>query len=54
MTNKRTSVYDFSAPLLTGVEQPLSEYKGNVILIVNVASLCGFTSQYRGLSDLFQ
>lgn len=47
-----TSVYDFSAKRLDGTEQPLEDYRGQVLLIVNTASKCGFTPQYEGLQQL--
>jgi glutathione peroxidase len=46
------SVYDFSAPRLSGENQSLAEYRGKVLLIVNTASKCGFTPQYEGLEKL--
>jgi glutathione peroxidase len=49
-----TSLYDFSAPLLDGTPQPLSAYRGKVVLVVNVASKCGFTPQYTGLEALWR
>ena len=47
-----TSVYDFQARQIDGTEVPLSRYKGQVLLIVNTASKCGFTPQYEGLERL--
>jgi len=47
------SVYDFTMKTIDGKEQPLSAYKGKTLLIVNVASKCGFTPQYKGLETLY-
>jgi glutathione peroxidase len=47
-----TTVYDFSAKAIDGKETPLAAFKGKVLLIVNVASECGFTPQYAGLEAL--
>jgi len=49
-----TAIYDFSAKAIDGAEKPLSEFKGQVMLIVNTASKCGFTPQYAGLEDLYK
>lgn len=46
------SIYDFTAASLTGEEVPLKRFEGQVVLIVNTASACGFTPQYRGLEAL--
>lgn len=48
------SIYDFNVKTIDGEEISMSKYKGKVLLIVNVASKCGFTSQYEGLEKLFE
>jgi len=46
------SIYEFSARTLAGEELPLKRFDGQVLLIVNTASACGFTPQYKGLEAL--
>jgi len=48
------SIYDFSVKTIEGKEISLSKYKNRVLLIVNVASKCGFTPQYEGLEKLYE
>lgn len=48
-----STVYDFSAASLTGKDINFEQYRGKVLLIVNTASKCGFTPQYKGLQELF-
>lgn len=47
------SVYDYEANTLRGQEESLSKYKGKVLLVVNTASKCGFTPQYKGLQEVY-
>jgi len=46
--------YDFNAKNIQGKEIPMSHYKGKVLLVVNVASKCGYTPQYAGLEKLYK
>ena len=46
------SIYDFTAKSLAGEDVPLQRFEGQVLLIVNTASACGFTPQYKGLEAL--
>lgn len=48
------SIYDFSANLINGEEKKLKDYEGNVLLIVNTATECGFTEQLVGLQKLYE
>ncbi len=50
----KESIYDFEVINIDGKKVSLSEYKGKVLLIVNVASKCGFTKQYSGLEELYK
>ena len=47
-----SSIYDYSAETLSGDPVSLADYRGDVLLIVNTASKCGFTPQYEGLETL--
>lgn len=47
------TIYDFTMKDIDGNDAPLAKYKGSVVLLVNVASKCGFTPQYQGLQELY-
>ncbi|MFA9374868.1 glutathione peroxidase [Poseidonibacter sp.] len=48
------NIYDFNVTDINGQDVCMSKYKDKVLLIVNVASKCGFTNQYEGLEELFR
>ncbi len=48
------NIYDFSVSTIDGKTKSMRDYKGKVLLIVNVASKCGFTPQYKGLEKLHE
>lgn len=48
------SIYDFNVKDIKGNEVSLGDYKGKVMLLVNTASKCGFTPQYKGLESLYE
>jgi glutathione peroxidase len=49
-----SSIYDFTMNSIDGKPTPLADYKGKVVLIVNVASRCGFTPQYSALESVYE
>jgi glutathione peroxidase-family protein len=53
-TNKMNSIYDYQLKNIDGSATTLAGYKGQVMMIVNVASRCGFTGQYAGLQKLYE
>jgi glutathione peroxidase-family protein len=54
LTLSAQSIYDFTVKNDLGKDVSLSEYKGKVLLIVNTATRCGFTPQYKDLEPLYQ
>lgn len=54
MSMDAQSIYDFSVKGISGESRALSEFRGKVLLIVNVASQCGFTPQYKGMQSLYE
>ena len=48
------TIYDFTVKDIDGKDVPLSQYKGKVLLIVNVASMCGNTPQYKDIETLYK
>lgn len=54
MTTMATSVHDFTVRSIDGTNVDLSDYRGKVTLIVNVASFCGYTKQYAPLEKLYR
>lgn len=48
------SIYDFTMNSIDGESTPLSKYRGKVVLVVNVASRCGFTPQYSALEKVYE
>lgn len=51
--SNKMSIYEYSAMNIEGKDESLEKYKGNVVLIVNTASQCGYTPQYEGLQKIY-
>ncbi|GAB1431149.1 glutathione peroxidase [Ignavibacteria bacterium] len=54
LAEKKISIRNFSAKNIIGEDISLARYRNKVILIVNLASLCGYTNQYAGLVELYR
>lgn len=54
VSKKPTSILDFTMKDIDGKDVPLAKFQGKVLLIVNTASQCGYTPQYRGLEEIYQ
>ncbi|TNF33321.1 MAG: glutathione peroxidase [Gammaproteobacteria bacterium] len=48
-----SSIFDFHCTAINGMDKSLADFKGQVLLVVNTASKCGFTPQFKGLEDLY-
>ncbi|MEQ8351976.1 MAG: glutathione peroxidase [Leptospiraceae bacterium] len=48
------SIHDYEVKTIQGEERSLKDYKGNLLMVVNVASKCGLTPQYKGLEELYR
>ena len=49
-----SNLFELTAPDIDGSDLPLSEFKGKVVPVVNTASRCGFTPQYKAMEEIFQ
>ncbi|MBT8094077.1 MAG: glutathione peroxidase [Gammaproteobacteria bacterium] len=54
MTSSSSTIYDIPVRRIDGADTTLAEHRGEVLLVVNVASECGFTPQYEGLEKLYE